>query len=79
MVGGIVKVLKRSMVTDGGVAELTVPVDCGSPAVASSAAGVCQQAHILESNDEYAIIEIVCSCGRKTSVQCNYSELSKSQ
>ena len=75
----IVKVLKRAKVTEGGVAELTVPGECSSSAVPPSAGGACQQARIVESNDEYAIIEIVCSCGRKTSVQCNYSELSKSQ
>ena len=79
MAGRIVKVLKRAKVTGGGVAELAVPGECSSSAVSPSAGGACQQARIVESNDEYAIIEIVCSCGRKTSVQCNYSELSKSQ
>ena len=41
-------------------------------------AGTPQQARILESNDEYAIIEVTCSCGAKSHIQCNYASLTKS-
>ena len=43
-------------------------------ASADAAAGqsVAQEARIVESNDEYAVIEIVCGCGGKSFVQCNF-------
>ncbi len=34
-----------------------------------------QEAKIIESNDEYAIIEVVCSCGQKCHIQCNYADV----
>jgi hypothetical protein len=33
------------------------------------------QARIVESNSDYAILEIVCSCGCKTHIQCNYANV----
>ncbi len=33
---------------------------------------VVQQARVIESNENYAILELVCSCGSKSRVQCNY-------
>ena len=74
MADKIVKVLKKEKVAEGGSVEVVPPGGAGAPSVGVA----CQQARIVESNDEYAVIEIVCSCGRKTSVQCNYSEVSKS-
>jgi hypothetical protein len=37
------------------------------------------QARIVESNTDYAILEIICSCGQKTHIQCNYVNTVKSQ
>jgi hypothetical protein len=31
------------------------------------------QAHIVETSAEYAVIEIICSCGAKTYVKCEYA------
>ena len=50
-------------------------VSLSSPAVSASSAGVARQVRIVESNNEYAIIEVTCSCGSKAFVQCNYAEL----
>jgi hypothetical protein len=36
------------------------------------AGGATQQARIIESNDQHAILELTCSCGCKSRVQCNY-------
>jgi len=36
-----------------------------------------QQAKIIESNDEYAIIEVTCACGAKSHIQCNYASMTK--
>jgi hypothetical protein len=46
----------------------------GSVASAGAPAGgsIAQEARIVESNDEYAVIEIVCGCGGKSFVQCNF-------
>jgi hypothetical protein len=38
-------------------------------------AGAPQQARIIESNADYAIIEITCACGTKSHIQCNYANL----
>ncbi len=38
-----------------------------------------QQARIVESNSEYSVIEIICGCGRKNYVQCNYADLAESE
>lgn len=38
-----------------------------------------QQARIIESNNEYAIIEIICGCGSKSHIQCNYGQMVQTQ
>jgi hypothetical protein len=35
------------------------------------------QARIVESNTDYAVIEVICSCGQKTHIQCNYVNTAK--
>ncbi|MCE5340918.1 MAG: hypothetical protein LLF92_07300 [Planctomycetaceae bacterium] len=30
------------------------------------------QARILENNPQYAVIEVICSCGTKTQIRCEY-------
>jgi hypothetical protein len=34
------------------------------------------KARILDNNNEYAVIELICSCGRKTIVRCEYGGVS---
>jgi hypothetical protein len=34
------------------------------------------KARILDNNNEYAVIELICSCGRKTIVRCEYGDAS---
>lgn len=41
------------------------------------ACGLPQQARVVESNSEYAIIEVTCSCGGKSHIQCNYAHLNE--
>lgn len=50
-----------------------------SPALRSPSltSGQPQQARVIESNSEYAIIEIICSCGARSHIQCNYAHLSE--
>ena len=32
---------------------------------------------ILENQNEYAVMEVTCSCGRKTVIRCDYSRVSQ--
>jgi len=72
-----VQVLKRGRFQIGS--KVTLPV--GSAPVISTAGPKTSrpcgptQARIIESNSDYAIIEILCSCGQKSFVQCNYGNV----
>ena len=72
----VIKVLKKGQVKVGDSVQLGSDTVVDSPVVPGGS--VAQQARIVESNNEYAIIEIICSCGQKTHVQCNYSSLTGS-
>ena len=70
----VIRVLKKEQVKAGGSVQLG---DCADTPV-ESVGTTARQARIVESNNEYAIIEIICGCGQKTHVQCNYSQLTGS-
>ena len=72
----VIKVLKKEYVKVGDSVQLGGETAVDSPAAPGGS--VAQQARIVESNNEYAIIEIICGCGQKTHVQCNYSSLTGS-
>ena len=75
MIHRLVTLLKADAVK---MAEQSVVIDPGaSPGAAAGAAAgqsAAQEARIVESNDEYAVIEIVCGCGGKSFVQCNFGD-----
>ena len=48
-----------------------------APAGTPQADATPQSARIVESNNEYAVIEVICSCGNKNQVQCNYADVAK--
>ena len=58
--------------------ELGQPRRLGTAAAPSGAAAPRPQARIVEQNDAGAIIELVCTCGRKTHLQCEYAAPSAS-
>jgi len=64
-----VKMAEESAVVGQGVSAGSV-ASAGAPAGGS----IAQEARIVESNDEYAVIEIVCGCGGKSFVQCNFGD-----
>ncbi len=37
---------------------------------------VAAKAKIIDNNNEYALIELTCACGRKTLVRCDYGNAS---
>ena len=73
MMHRLVTLLKADTVK---MVEQSVVIDpCASAAASAGAAAggsTAQEARIVESNDEYAVIEIVCACGGKSFVQCNF-------
>lgn len=38
------------------------------------AATAAPQAHIVESHPQFVVIEIICSCGTKTYLKCEYAD-----
>jgi len=58
--------------------SVTLPISYGGPAgkesaaVPAAAVSVPREARVIESNSEYAILEVICSCGSKMHIQCNY-------
>lgn len=84
MVNRTVKVVKNNQVQVSGSVCLTPTSTAGTlrlkPATSQTdvqTAQVPQEARIIESNNEYAIIEVTCSCGAKSHIQCNYAEMTK--
>jgi hypothetical protein len=77
-----VQVLKHHQVEVSGSLCLqpsgTASVRSSATAKAGApAAGQPQQARVVESNSEYAIIEVICSCGGKSHIQCNYAHINE--
>jgi hypothetical protein len=84
----VAKVIKGAAVEVSGKAILRPGGGCDKPGcVAAQSQGqtggkaqglqVPQEARIIESNSEYAIIEVTCSCGAKSHIQCNYAAMTK--
>jgi hypothetical protein len=76
------RLIKRNQVRDGGTAcigagDKSAPVRPVTPSRAVPPEPM--QARIVESNSDYAIIEVLCSCGQKTHIQCNYVNAAKTQ
>jgi hypothetical protein len=63
------KVMKSDEMEMNGTAHIEPGVGTVAP---SGAPGAVQQVRIIESNDSHAILELTCSCGCKSRVQCNY-------
>jgi len=76
-----IKVLKSDQVLVNGSVRLEIGgahVRTESDTQAHIHTGCPQEARIVESNNEYAIIEVVCSCGAKSHIQCNYADIAQS-
>lgn len=67
------RVLKSSEVKLEGKFQLKIGLGAASTADASIANSATLQANIVENTPEFAIIEVVCSCGAKTHIKCQYN------
>jgi len=83
MLGKRIRVLKKDQIRQGS----PVCLPAGQAAVAGElsedhAGGVTvgpAQARIVESNSDYVILEMICGCGKKSFVQCNYGNVAGTQ
>lgn len=83
-----VRILKGDQVLVSGSVCLDTgsslaPVSTSAPsegdAHTSTEPGHAQQAGIVETTDQYVVIEVVCSCGSTTRLQCNYAEMAAAE
>ena len=83
MIGRSVKVMKKDGVKVGGSVRIGPEIGLAPVRMHSASracpptAAVAEQARIIESNAEYAVIEIICACGKKSHIQCNYANVDK--
>ncbi len=76
------ELIKNEQIRTGGTVhigsgEKSVPVRPLTPSGAVPHEPM--QARIVESNTDYAVIEVTCSCGQKSHIQCNYVNTAKTQ
>ena len=83
-----IKVLKGDQVlvsgsvcleTGSSLAPVRTSASSEDGAHASAEQGHAQEASIVETTEQYAVIEVVCSCGSTTRLQCNYAEMAASE
>ena len=83
MIPRAVRVIKSDHVVLSGSVRLEIgggaPVRTEPSAQAGTFSEVPQEARIVESNNEYVIIELTCSCGRKSHIQCNFGDTEEPQ
>ena len=68
------RILKSDQVTLEGRLRLDLPHIQPDLPKGTTAASVTQQARIAENHPEFAVIEIICSCGRRTYLKCKYTD-----
>lgn len=84
MVRNVVKVVRKEQVRVGGKVHVPAqgpqaPVGGADSTEAPGHASVPQQARVMESNSDYAILEVVCSCGATMHIQCHYGHVTQNQ
>ena len=67
------RILKARNIKLEGKLQLDIGKPTSKTANKGNLATVPPKASIVESTPEFAVIEITCSCGTKTSVKCKYS------
>jgi hypothetical protein len=81
MITKSIEIVKKNKVRSGDTIRIRAGQG-GIPARPSALAAAPQhgpmQARVVESNPDYAIIEVICPCGHKTHIQCHYADAAKS-
>ncbi len=78
----MIQTLNRVLKSDEVELDGRCHLDIG-PAVSqhnrNTAAAAAAKVKLLDNNNEFALIELQCSCGKKTVVKCEYSNASSSK
>jgi hypothetical protein len=67
-------ILKGTDVKLEGQVRLDTQNSAKKPSVAKNTQSVTSQAHIVETNPDFVVIQITCSCGTKTLIKCNHTD-----
>ena len=67
------RILKADDVTFEGQFQLDVTNTGPTVPKGKNMASIVPSANIIESNSDFAVIEITCSCGRITRLRCEYA------
>jgi hypothetical protein len=70
------RVLKSDEVEIDGRCHLDIGHSVSSAQPGKNNNSVAARARIFDNNNEYAMIELICSCGKKTLVRCEYGDVS---
>jgi hypothetical protein len=68
------RILKSDEVEIDGMCHLGIGHSVSSAQLNRNNNITAAKAKILDNNNEYALIELTCSCGQKTLVRCEYGE-----
>jgi hypothetical protein len=77
MMQTINRVLKSDEVEIDGMCHLGIGRSALNTQHGKNTSSVAVKAKILDNNNDYALIELTCSCGKKTLVRCEYGEVSE--
>ncbi len=73
MADKVSRVLKKDEVTVEGQRHLDVAGSGTNMQQGRVAAASAAQARVVENSSEFAVIEVTCSCGKKTHLKCLYA------
>jgi hypothetical protein len=76
MMQTINRVLKSSEVEIEGRCNLDIGRSVSTAQPGKSGVCAAAKAVLLDNNNEYALIELTCSCGKKALVRCEYGDVS---
>ena len=69
------RVLKSDEVEIDGMCHLGIGRSVSPAQPGKNTGSLAVKAKILDNNNDYALIEFTCSCGRKTLVRCEYGDI----
>ena len=69
------RVLKSDEVEMDGRCHLDIGRCASSAQPGKNNNSIAAKARILDNTGEYALIELICSCGKKTLVRCEYGDV----
>jgi len=70
------RVLKADDVRIAGTFHLDLDHSAGRPGCVAATVSSVPQVQIVETNNDFAVIEFTCSCGTATRLRCEYAERS---